>query len=55
MKLRRNNTLGKCRRDLGIHFPGEAKAGTFRDLENSSKSKRLKISGGGELLIVGLQ
>jgi hypothetical protein len=25
MKLRRNNTLGKCCRDPRIHFPGEAK------------------------------
>jgi hypothetical protein len=54
-KLRRNNTLGKCCRDPGIHFPGEAKAETFGDLENSSKSERLKSSGGGALLTVRLR
>jgi hypothetical protein len=70
--LRRNNTLGRCCQDPGIHypgeakartlgdlenvskFPGEAKARTFGDLENYSKSERLKISGGGVLLIVRL-
>jgi hypothetical protein len=53
--VRRNNTLGKCCRDPGIHFPGEAKARTFGDLENSSKSERLKSSGGGALLTVRLR
>jgi hypothetical protein len=46
MKLRRKNTLGKCCRDPGIHFLGEAKARTFTDLENYSKSEILKIFGG---------
>jgi hypothetical protein len=53
VKLRRNNTSGSVIEDPRTHFQRGAKVKTFGDLENSSKSKRLKSLGGGALSTVG--